>query len=114
MIRSCKHHDESRFKVSHWHSDYCDNTMGRPQEDVYIYRVNGPLRNLRRVFLDYLKSMNDLRERPSYYNTLIVPPPVTAHAKTNLPSLSRISPWPSLEEGMFSGPIFSSSSMTWP
>jgi len=45
-------------------------TYRQPQEDVYIYRVNGPLRNLRRVFLDYLKSMNDLRERPSYYNTL--------------------------------------------
>jgi hypothetical protein len=45
-------------------------TYRQPQEDVYIYRVNGPLRNLRRVFLDYLKAMNDLRERPSYYNTL--------------------------------------------
>lgn len=45
-------------------------TYRQPQEDVYIYRVNGPLKNLRRVFLDYLKSMNDLREQPSYYNTL--------------------------------------------
>jgi hypothetical protein len=44
-------------------------TYRQPQEDVYIYRINGPLKNLRRVFLDYLKSMNDLRERPSYYNT---------------------------------------------
>jgi hypothetical protein len=46
-------------------------TYRQPQEDVYIYRVNGPLRNLRRVFLDYIMSMNDLRERPSYYNTLM-------------------------------------------
>ncbi len=45
-------------------------TYRRPQEDVYIYRVSGPLGNLRRVFLDYIKSMNELRERPSYYNTL--------------------------------------------
>jgi hypothetical protein len=45
-------------------------TYRQPQEDVYIYRINGPLKNLRRVFLDYIKSMNDLRERPSYYNTL--------------------------------------------
>ena len=45
-------------------------TYRQPQEDVYIYRVNGSLRNLRRVFLDYIKSLNDLRERPSYYNTL--------------------------------------------
>jgi Domain of unknown function (DUF4105) len=45
-------------------------TYREPQEDVYIYRVNGSLKNLRRVFLDYIKSMNDLREQASYYNTL--------------------------------------------
>jgi hypothetical protein len=45
-------------------------TYRQPQEDVYIYRVNGPLKNARRVFLDYVNSMNELRERPSYYNTL--------------------------------------------
>jgi hypothetical protein len=45
-------------------------TYRRPQEDVYIYRVRGPRENLRRVFLDYLKSMNELHDRPSYYNTL--------------------------------------------
>ncbi len=45
-------------------------TYRQPQEDVYVYRVNGSQTNLRRVFLDYLKSMNDLREHPGYYNTL--------------------------------------------
>jgi len=45
-------------------------TYRQPQEDVYVYRINGPLKNARRVFLDYLKGMNELRERPSYYNTL--------------------------------------------
>ena len=45
-------------------------TYRQPQEDVYIYRVKGPLKNARRVFLDYLKGMNELHERPSYYNTL--------------------------------------------
>ena len=45
-------------------------TYRQPQEDVYIYRVKGPLKNARRVFLDYLKAMNELRERPGYYNTL--------------------------------------------
>ena len=45
-------------------------TYRQPQEDVYIYRVNGPIKNLRRIFLDYIKSINELRERPSYYNTL--------------------------------------------
>jgi hypothetical protein len=45
-------------------------TYRQPQEDVYIYRGKGPLKNARRVFLDYLKSMNELHEHPSYYNTL--------------------------------------------
>ena len=45
-------------------------TYRQPQEEVYIYRVNGPLKNLRRVFLDYIKSINELRDRPGYYNTL--------------------------------------------
>jgi hypothetical protein len=45
-------------------------TYRRPQEDVYIYRVNAPIENIRRVFLDYIKTMNELRERPAFYNTL--------------------------------------------
>ena len=45
-------------------------TYRQPQEDVYIYRVKGPLKNARRVFLDYLEGMNELHEHPSYYNTL--------------------------------------------
>lgn len=45
-------------------------TYRHPQEDVYVYRVNGPTENARRVFLDYLRSMNEMRERPVFYNTL--------------------------------------------
>jgi hypothetical protein len=45
-------------------------TYRQPQEDVYVYRVSGPLKNARRMFLDYLRSINELRARPSYYNTL--------------------------------------------
>ena len=45
-------------------------TYRQPQEDVYIYRVSGRIENLRRVFLDYLKSINELRDRPAFYNTL--------------------------------------------
>ena len=45
-------------------------TYRQPQEDVYVYRTNAPVENIRRVFLDYIKSINDLRERASYYNTL--------------------------------------------
>jgi len=42
----------------------------QPQEDVYVYRTRAPLRNVRRIFLDYVKGMNELRDRPAYYNTL--------------------------------------------
>lgn len=45
-------------------------TYRQPQEDVYIYRVNGPVENVRRVFLDYLKSINELHDRAAFYNTL--------------------------------------------
>jgi hypothetical protein len=46
-------------------------TYRKPQEDVYIYRIQGPTENLRRVFLDYIKSINELRTRPEFYNTLL-------------------------------------------
>ena len=42
----------------------------QPQEDVYIYRLRTPRANIRRVFLDYIKTMNELHARPSFYNTL--------------------------------------------
>ena len=45
-------------------------TYRQPQEDVYIYRVKGPVENVRRVFLDYLKSINELHDRAAFYNTL--------------------------------------------
>jgi hypothetical protein len=45
-------------------------TYRQPQEDVYIYRTRAPVRNIRRVFLDYAKTINDLRDRPQFYNTL--------------------------------------------
>ena len=46
-------------------------TYRQPQEDVYVYRTRAPLRNVRRIFLDYVRTMNELRERPAYYNTLL-------------------------------------------
>jgi hypothetical protein len=35
-----------------------------PSEDVYLYRVRGPLENARRLFLEYVRAINALRERP--------------------------------------------------
>ncbi len=41
-----------------------------PPEDVYLYRVNGPPGDGRRVFMEYMAQMNELRARAAFYNTL--------------------------------------------
>ena len=41
-----------------------------PPEDVYVYRTDGRPEEIRRVFLDYLREVNSLAERPQWYNTL--------------------------------------------
>jgi len=46
------------------------NYRKSPPEEVYMYRVLGPVENGRRVFLDYIRDINRLREHPRFYNTL--------------------------------------------
>ena len=41
-----------------------------PPEDVYVYRVQGPIENGRRFFVDYLNKINALNSQPEFYNTL--------------------------------------------
>jgi hypothetical protein len=41
-----------------------------PPEDVYIYRVHGPIENGRRLFLEYMSRVSKLNENPEFYNTL--------------------------------------------
>jgi hypothetical protein len=41
-----------------------------PPEDVYLYRLTGPIENSKRILLDYLKTINRLRDSPEFYNTL--------------------------------------------
>jgi hypothetical protein len=41
-----------------------------PPEDVYVYRAQGPLENGRRLFLDYVRKINSLKEKAEFYNTL--------------------------------------------
>jgi len=41
-----------------------------PPEDVYIYPLRVPRENIRRIFLEYVRKMNALREHPEFYNTL--------------------------------------------
>jgi hypothetical protein len=61
-------------------------TYRQPQEDVYIYRTRTLQRNIRRSFLDYIQAMNDLCERPRFYNTL------TTNCTTSILMHTRINP----------------------
>ncbi len=42
----------------------------RKGEDVYLYRLKASPELIRLVFLDYLRSVNRLKERPEWYNAL--------------------------------------------
>ena len=42
----------------------------RKGEDVYLYRLDATPEFIRNVFLDYLRSMNRLKDRPQWYNAL--------------------------------------------
>jgi hypothetical protein len=46
------------------------NYRTSPPEEVYLFRVMGPLENGRRIFLDYMRDINELWEHPRFYNTL--------------------------------------------
>ena len=41
-----------------------------PPEDVYVYRVQGPIENGRRLFMEYVRQINALAARAKFYNTL--------------------------------------------
>lgn len=49
-------------------------------ERVYLYRLNASRDLARRVFLDYLRRVNSLKERPEWYNAL------TSNCTTNIRS----------------------------
>ena len=45
-------------------------TNYRTGEEVYLYRLRGSPEQARKFFLDYLHRMNELRERPEWYNAV--------------------------------------------
>ncbi len=57
-----------------------------PPEDVYVFRLQGPTQNARRVFLEYMDEINSLKERPEFYNTL------TTNCTGNIWLHSRVNP----------------------
>jgi hypothetical protein len=74
-------------------------TYRQPQEDVYLYRISAPLRNIRNVFLDYIKSINELRQRPAFYNTLTTNCTTTLHTHTRMNPESPPMSWKILLSG---------------
>src|SRR5262249_50234173 len=76
-------------------------TFRQPNEDVSISRTRGPRENARRLFLDYLKTMNDLRERPQWYNTLTTncTTSILLHTKVNRDSGAPPMSWKVLLSG---------------
>lgn len=45
-------------------------TNFRKGEDVYLYRFNASPAAARRVFLEYIRTLNELHERPRWYNAI--------------------------------------------
>jgi hypothetical protein len=62
------------------------NFRQNPPEDVYLYRVRGSREIARRFFLDYVGTINELRERPRFYNT------ATTNCTTNVLLHTRVNP----------------------
>jgi hypothetical protein len=42
-----------------------------PPEDVYRYRIQGSPETARRFFLEYMNTVNDIKDNPRFYNTLM-------------------------------------------
>lgn len=47
------------------------NYRKNPPEQVYLYRLQGSIEDGKRVFLEYMKKINQLNENPAFYNTLL-------------------------------------------
>jgi hypothetical protein len=47
------------------------NYRKNPIEDVYLYHLHPPKENMRRLFLEYIRQINELHEQPAFYNTLL-------------------------------------------
>jgi hypothetical protein len=57
-----------------------------PIEEVYVYRTTAPIENGRRIFLDYMRDINELRDRPRFYNTF------TTNCTTMIAAHTRVNP----------------------
>lgn len=54
------------------------NYRTNPAEEVYLYRIVGTKDKIKRIFMEYIKKINQLKETPEFYNTL------TTNCTTNI------------------------------
>jgi hypothetical protein len=61
------------------------NYRKSPPEEVYLFQTVAPIENGRRIFLDYIRDINEVREHPRFYNTLTTncTTMILAHATVN-------------------------------
>jgi hypothetical protein len=62
------------------------NYRKNPPEDVYVFRTVAPKENARRLFMDYFREVNQLRDHPDWYNTL------TTNCTTNVLRHTKVNP----------------------
>ena len=62
----------------------------RDGEDVYLYRISMPAAEVRERFLEYIRSMNDLRDHPRWYNAITANCTTAARSQR---SIAARSPW---------------------
>jgi hypothetical protein len=62
------------------------NYRRHPPEDVYLYRLQGDADSRRRVFLEYVRRINALKEHAQWYNTL------TSNCTNTIWMISRVNP----------------------
>ena len=61
------------------------NYRNNPPEQVYVWRTRAPRENMRRIFLDYIRQIDSLKDHPEFYNTLTTNCTTTIfmHARVN-------------------------------
>ena len=47
------------------------NYRNDPPEQVYLYRLKPSKENARRLFIEYIRNINELHDKPALYNTLL-------------------------------------------
>ena len=63
----------------------------RKGEEVYLYRTRATPAAAKAIFLDYLRTLNEMRERPVFYNALTSN--CTTNIRVHVQSGSPLAPW---------------------